>query len=138
MGNDQVEDFGDWKIVMKGKEEITYILKRIFLGLREEEVYRWEDYQSVQSGEEGVCTPSDVCKHWSCSHDDLDISCDDQGKKGRGLTIKLKIQLLAVERALAGARILNGVTSAGYNQVIPNHPIENQVLNRNKQRTETT
>jgi len=39
MGDDQVEDFGDWKIVMKGKEEITYIFKRIFLGLWEEEVY---------------------------------------------------------------------------------------------------
>ena len=29
-------------------------------------------------------------------------------------TIKLKIQFEAVDRALAGARILSGVTSAGY------------------------
>jgi len=58
-------------------------------------------------------------------------------KEGK-LTIKLNIQLLAVDSAFAGALILRGVTSAGYNQVIPNHPIENQVLKRNKQSTETT
>ena len=51
--------------------------------------------------------------------------------------MKLKIQLLAVDNAFAGALILKGVTSAGYSQVIPNHPIENQVLNKNRQRTET-
>jgi hypothetical protein len=53
-------------------------------------------------------------------------------------TKKLNSQFEAVERALAGARILRGVTSAGYSQVIPNHPIENQVLNKKRQRTETT
>jgi hypothetical protein len=44
--------------------------------------------------------------------------------------------LEAVDRALAGARILNGVTSAGYSQVIPSQPMENHVLNKNSMRTE--
>jgi hypothetical protein len=43
-------------------------------------------------------------------------------------TIKLKIQFADVESALAGARIFNGTISAGYNQVIPNHPIAKQEL----------
>ena len=38
-------------------------------------------------------------------------------------TKKLKSQFEAVERALAGALILMGVTSAGYSQDIPSHPI---------------
>lgn len=52
--------------------------------------------------------------------------------------MKLKIQFEAVDKAFAGARIRSGVTSAGYSQVIPSHPIENHVLKRNKQSTETT
>ena len=44
--------------------------------------------------------------------------------------------LEAVDKAFAGALILKGVTSAGYNHVIPSQPIENHVLNRNKHSTE--
>jgi hypothetical protein len=62
---------------------------------------------------------------------------EERQERRRKPTIKLKIQLLAVDSAFAGALILKGVISAGYNQVIPNHPIENQVLNKNKQSTDT-
>lgn len=57
-------------------------------------------------------------------------------ERGVLTTKKLKSQLEAVDRALAGARILNGVTSAGYSQVIPSQPMENHVLNKNSMRTE--
>ena len=44
-------------------------------------------------------------------------------------THKLKIQLAVVEIALAGARIDRGVISAGYNHVIPSHPMAKKELN---------
>jgi len=64
-------------------------------------------------------------------------------------TKKLNNQLLAVASPFAGyyqletvarltARIRSGVISAGYSQVIPNQPTENQELNKNSMRTDTT
>jgi hypothetical protein len=53
-------------------------------------------------------------------------------------TKKFQSQFEAVDKAFAGARIRRGVTSAGYNQVIPNQPIENQVLKRKRHKTEIT
>ena len=44
-------------------------------------------------------------------------------------TMKLKTQFADVDNALAGALILRGTISAGYNQVIPSHPIAKKVLN---------
>ena len=40
----------------------------------------------------------------------------------------LHTQLADVDNAFAGARIRNGTISAGYNQVIPSHPIAKKVL----------
>jgi len=61
----------------KGRK--TYILKRVFLGFWEEEVYRREDYQPIQSGEKSVGTPPDIREHWACCHDDLNISTEHDG-----------------------------------------------------------
>lgn len=47
-------------------------------------------------------------------------------------TSQLKIQLLEVDRALAGARIRRGVISAGYSQVIPSQPTAKNELKTNK------
>ena len=47
-------------------------------------------------------------------------------------------QFADVLKAFAWALTRKGVTSAGYSQVIPSQPIENQVLNKNRHRTETT
>jgi hypothetical protein len=43
--------------------------------------------------------------------------------------MKLKAQLAVVEMAFAGARMLRGVISAGYSQVMPSHPIAKNELN---------
>ena len=43
-------------------------------------------------------------------------------------TMKLNAQLAEVATALAGARILSGTISAGYNQVMPNQPMAKKVL----------
>jgi len=61
------------------KKRETYILKRVFLGFWEEEVYRWEDDQPIQSGEKSVGAPPDICEHWSCCHDDLVMSTEHEG-----------------------------------------------------------
>jgi hypothetical protein len=51
-----------------------------------------------------------------------------KGRKGRELTIQFAVVLIA----FAGALILSGVISAGYNHVIPNHPIAKKLLNTNR------
>jgi hypothetical protein len=50
----------------------------------------------------------------------------------RGKEIQWKDLLAVVEIAFAGALILNGVISAGYNHVMPSHPIAKKELNTNK------
>lgn len=47
-------------------------------------------------------------------------------------TMKLNAQLALVLRALEGARMRKGTISAGYNHVIPSHPIAKKVLKTNK------
>jgi len=47
-------------------------------------------------------------------------------------TMKFQIQLPVVAIAFAGARIDSGVISAGYSQVIPNHPTAKKLLKTNK------
>jgi len=44
-------------------------------------------------------------------------------------TRKLKSQFADVEMPFAAARMLRGVHSAGYSQVMPSHPIPKKVLN---------
>jgi hypothetical protein len=44
----------------------------------------------------------------------------------------LKIQFAVVAIALAGARIASGVISAGYSQVMPNHPTAKKELKTNR------
>jgi hypothetical protein len=46
--------------------------------------------------------------------------------------LTLNAQFTEVPSALAGAWILDGTISAGYNQVIPSHPIAKNVLNMDK------
>jgi hypothetical protein len=83
--------------------------------------------------------PSQYCQTWvrspSPGHQ---LFRSVQAGEVERTTKKFHNQFDAVDKALAGARIRRGVTSAGYSQVIPNQPIENQVLKRNRQRTEMT
>lgn len=120
--------------------EDTHVFEGVFLRLGEEEQNRGEDDDTVQRGEKGVRAPTDIGEHGSGDHDlrvKRSVWAARKTLERRVLTTKkLKSQLEAVDRALAGARILNGVTSAGYSQVIPSQPMENHVLNKNSMRTE--
>ena len=51
--------------------------------------------------------------------------------------MKLKAQFALVLSAFAGARILSGTISAGYNHVMPNQPIAKKVLKRKRKRAAT-
>lgn len=51
--------------------------------------------------------------------------------------MKLKAQFALVLRAFAGARILKGTISAGYNHVMPSQPIAKKVLKRKRKRAAT-
>ena len=46
-------------------------------------------------------------------------------------------QLADVDNAFAGARIRRGTISAGYNHVIPSHPIAKNVLKMKRKRAAT-
>lgn len=117
---------------------MTYIFKGVSSGLGEEQDDTREHDYEIHRREESICSPSDTVEHGSSDHD-LRISdiISNQSRHGR-TTKKFHSQLLAVLKAFAGARIRRGVTSAGYSQVIPSQPIENQVLNKKRQRTEMT
>lgn len=51
--------------------------------------------------------------------------------------MKLKAQFALVLSAFAGARILKGTISAGYNHVMPSQPIAKKVLKRKRKRAAT-
>lgn len=51
--------------------------------------------------------------------------------------MKLKAQFALVLSAFAGARILRGTISAGYNHVMPSQPIAKKVLKRKRKRAAT-
>lgn len=51
--------------------------------------------------------------------------------------MKLKVQFALVLSAFAGARILRGTISAGYNHVMPSQPIAKKVLKRKRKRAAT-
>ena len=50
-------------------------------------------------------------------------------------TMKFQIQFPEVATALAGALMESGVISAGYNQVMPSHPIAKNVLKTKRKTT---
>jgi hypothetical protein len=110
-------------------EDLVHLLETPVRGLGKEEVHGWHD-GGVDDGEDDVGLVADGGECDGCDHHDHEVespvgSLDIElvRKYGSGA-----IHVRTVEIAFAGARMLRGVISAGYNQVMPSQPMAKKEL----------
>ena len=95
----------------------------------------------LHDGEDNVSLVFDRCESYRCNHHNHEVECldlvtlDAEGNLNR--TYEVHTQLADVDNAFAGARMRKGTISAGYNQVIPSHPIAKNVLKMKRKRAAT-